>query len=466
MGNALDQGQANAQARFSIRCAGCIEVTAIVADRQRHLACAIAGHTHLDISAGRVVAQGVVHQVAQGQLQQGGLPGQRQGVLRCFERDVLAQLVGQRRMLRHHAQRQGAQVHRFRRVSGQALGPRQVQQLRQDAPRPQCALLHRLQGLGLFVGSAVAGQPGLQHQRGQGGAQLVGHVGGKAPLACDLGLQAKHQSVDGLHRHAQFPIRLLRHQGLACIDIERRDLARQTLQRQQAAANGRGQHQRHQWQEHQRGQQDVLRNVGGQRIPARWVQKNRHAAQRGCACRFGGPGRLGHIHTPILRNALHRQAQCLVAQWQARWPLIVHAVRIPKQSLVLPDEHMEFRHVSVGRMLAQGRRQRRWMGRWWLWRTGRRQGRLERLARRLIQRLAQQQLRSRHQQTVADFFGLVVASGIGQCGQQNPQRHHRTQGPGPQITPQRAGLGLARIELRIRALRHQDPCGGCGAGTK
>ncbi len=128
--------------------------------------------------------------------------------------------MGQRRMLRHHTQGQSAQVHLLGHITRQALGSRQVQQLRQDAPGTQSALLHRLQSLVLFGSpAALACTPGLQHQGRQGGTQFVGHVGGKAPLTPDLGLQAQHQSVDRLHRHAQFPIRLLWHQGLAGIDV-------------------------------------------------------------------------------------------------------------------------------------------------------------------------------------------------------------------------------------------------------
>jgi hypothetical protein len=336
------------------------------------------------------------------------------------------------------------------------LGACQIQQLREDATRLQSALIQRLQGLILFKRCAMAGKPRLQHQGGQGRAQLMGHVGGKASLTFDLGLQAMHQAIDGLHRHGQFSIRLMRHQDLAGIDVKRRDLARQTMQRQQAAPNGRSQHQSRHGQKQQSGQQNVFGDVGGQRITPRRIHEHGHAAHRGCI------GRLGHIHAPILRDALHREAKRLVAQRQARGQLGVYAMRIPNQAITLPNQHMEFRGIGQGRMLAQCSRHGCLLGRIRPWQSGLAQS----VVRGVLQGLTEEQLRSGHQQAIADFFGLVVTRVISQPSQQQPQRQHRTQGPGPEVAPQRTGWGCFLIRLGNRVMPHQaTPLLG-GTGTK
>ena len=97
----------------------------------------------------------------------------------------------------------------------------QIQELRQNAPSLQRALLYRMQRLSLFGRqSSIAGQASLQHQTRQRRAQFMRHIGCKTPLPRNFLLQALHQVVNGLHRHAQLLKGLLWHQGLASVDIQ------------------------------------------------------------------------------------------------------------------------------------------------------------------------------------------------------------------------------------------------------
>ena len=134
-------------------------------------------HAHFNQGAWGRVAQSVVDQVAQYQLDHCGVPLNLHGTGRRIQCQFLVALVGQGSMVGQNPLRYGAQIYRLRGQGFQALGACQVQQLAQDMPRAQGVLLNGLQCL-CAVGRVVrfARPPGLQQHGGQRGAQLVRHV--------------------------------------------------------------------------------------------------------------------------------------------------------------------------------------------------------------------------------------------------------------------------------------------------
>ena len=202
----------------------------------------------------------------------------------------------------------------------------------------------------------------------------------------------------------------------------------------------------------QRWQNDVFGNVIGQRLAPCRIQKHHDAAQ---IARIGPgglratPERLSHVHPPFLGAALHGQAQRLVAQWQLLGQLGMHAMRVPDQTIIHPQQHMKLWAVSHGGVFIQG-----------LW-----QGLGPCLLtqpcintcciRSTWPRLIQEQLRRRDQQTIADLIGLVVTGGKRQTRQQHPQRQHRPKSPSPQVTPERPGCHRTCLTPNPHRLFHQ-----------
>ena len=209
----------------------------------------VAFHPHL--AAGRRIADGVVDQVAQQDVQQAFVAGQRPDGGTGGRDQGDGAVVGGIGTALDHPAGHGDQVGRPAVGGGQVVEPGQCQQLLDQAGCAVDAGHHLYQRLA--AGGVVTGEHGhfgLHAQGCQRRAQLVGSIGGEAPFVGQGGVEPGKQAIERHHQRADFG----RHRGFDRLEVVGRaftQVAHQPVQRQQAAADG----QPHQYQQHRQRHQ-------------------------------------------------------------------------------------------------------------------------------------------------------------------------------------------------------------------
>ena len=251
---------------------------AIVLHGHHHLG-TVPIHPQINLAAGRRVADGVVHQVAQQRVQRhlvGGNPNPlvHLGIVGdaggCADAQIEPLLIRQWQQVLQHATHDRQDGHdggggscRGRGLPlnpARVLCPRQQQKLLQQVPTAPDARLQRFQALGGLRRHRGRMQPfGLQRQGGQRRAQLVRRVSNEAALAFHGRAGAAQQSVDGIHEGLKLRGQIGLRQRLQVMLLTGIDGAGQLRQRSQHQSD---QHQHHR-QQHGHQQQQGQRSVQG-----------------------------------------------------------------------------------------------------------------------------------------------------------------------------------------------------------
>ena len=233
----------------------------------------------------------------------------------------------------HDPRRQFTQVHLLRCVVFAALRPRQIQQLAQDPPGPQCFVLQCGQRRGA-VGRVglVRRVLRLQGDDRQRRAQLVRHIGGEFAFAADLRLQFVDQSVDGPHHAVEFcePGRMV--QPLAVLQVQACDPGRQRVERLQAALHRPPEQDGDQRQHDQCRAGDRDRHVAADPGPLLQVDHGGGAA--------GTAGALGCEHAPVAGPffATGERGESRVAVGLGDRPALVQRTAVGHDQAVVPHD--------------------------------------------------------------------------------------------------------------------------------
>ena len=259
------------------RCRGLRQARAVVAyaqDRGRGV------DVHLDERTGGSVVERVADQVAQCDVEQHRVAGQRKAC--ACQRQLLATRVGLRRQFGDHAAGEFEEVDRQGRIQHLgAAGARQCQQVVEHLRRAAAVVVEPLQRLVSFgLGERPAEGARVQRQRGERRTQLVRDFAGQLPLALQRRLLPIDQRVDRMDHRFEFGMALHGLEREVTVDIERADLLREPAQWREATAHCQPERDRDHRQQQQTGLGDLAGDVFGEIVARTTVQQHHHLALR------------------------------------------------------------------------------------------------------------------------------------------------------------------------------------------